>query len=354
MMMRMIRGLGFVVLIGTLVTPANSAQYSIDEIQSSIQQLGTFSSQASQNAGVLLIDAGSDALSLLHAELRSVTATEKGTTDFTTESAERTATQKVQLLNILGEIGEFASATEIVASLRETPADHMAQIEGFAALAKLGPAQITMNYAQEVLNAPSAGIIQKRAAFTPLLLYPQPSMTTLVETFAAASAPVDVRDVAILLGARLGLKNAMLPLIEAWLAAPLGDYGDYNVLIALAELVPPVEFATKVAGISVSPAFVASATRYNRFKWSNAATRASMVDTMFQVQFHEELLLALSHLLEQGNSQLLKEMGVLYTAPNQPLALNPTYKPFIQMLGYRYDGQGHFERMFDGQPVQAP
>src|SRR5690606_23235805 len=126
------------------------------------------------------------------------------------------------------------------------------------------------------------------------------------ETYAAESATLYLRDRAILLGARLGLKDSMLPLIEKWLRDPVGDYGDYNVLLALAELVPPTEFESKVAGVSIDTFYKNSATRYNRFKWADTNTRSTMLDTMIGSRFHEELLLALSHLLEHGSNELLK------------------------------------------------
>src|SRR5690554_2228382 len=52
-----------------------------------------------------------------------------------------------------------------------------------------------------------------------------------------------------------------------------------------------------------------------------------------------------SHLLEHGCVEP-QEKGVLYETPNQPVVLNSVFKPFVQMLGYRYGGQGQFERMF--------
>ncbi|MGI0117184.1 hypothetical protein [Zooshikella sp. RANM57] len=317
------------------------ASPSDDEFDNALSSLGAFQSSQARQAIQILLQADQSTLKKIHKALAEVSAEENKISDYQSEAFYKIAAKKIQLVMVLGLIGDQKSIKPLIDADKISLPEHMVHQQIFSSLAQIGPSEEIYLYAKKVLNTEGVSIIHQRSAFVPLIMNLNPELSSIVTKYLANNTSTDIKDMAIFLGAKLGLKDLIMPHIKSWLAKPLRDVGDYYVLLALAEIVSPDEFVKSVKYKALSQNFVSLAKKYNDFKYAKTKDdKNNQVSVLLSSSAFELRLLALEYLLKNKRLDLLERNQVVTKDQNNNWTVPYKYAAEMRMLGYKIKSNG--------------
>ncbi len=279
------------IALSWLVTALPMASASVVE---DIQQLSEYSQEA-QKAAVRLFDAGPQTLSVAHPIL---------------DDADQPLKLIIQLITIVGEIGDPASVPHIVNASRNFPNNAHIVHNAFMVLARIPQTDDSLSFAQESLK-PDRGLHAKRSALWFYAAHRDERGREAAEHILADSKAHDLHDTALLLLGRLGDNNAVEP-ITIMLRAGQTPGVEYNLMMALAEIAPVDKFVNVTSKLNTTSRTYHSALRRVRFNRAADSERLAVATEMLDSKFLEEKQVAIGYMVQSGNTQKLDR----YIKPN--------------------------------------
>lgn len=194
-------------------------------VEQDIQALANYGN-AARIAGQRLVERGYDALNQLESALLNPNAT---------------FPQKMQLITVLGEIGETGSVDQILDVANESPNSRYLYQNTLLALAKFEQTeQITEFVDQQLAPAKGDPLIQ-RSALAYYAQQPAPQAVQWVEQYTVPDTYPDVRYAALYLGGKLGMESVKDDII-VMLQSGQKTAREYYLLLGLAEITTLDEF----------------------------------------------------------------------------------------------------------------
>ena len=263
---------------------------SFPPIEEDIQALANYGSSA-QQAGQRLVERSYDALNALHAALLDPAAT---------------FPQKLQLITVLGEIGEAGSVEFILDVANDTPDSRYLYQNTLLALAKFEPTGEIREFVDQQLVPTNRDPLIQRSALAYYAEQPAAEATQWVTKYAAADASPDVRYAALYLGGRLGMASVKDDIV-AVLQTKQKNTREYYLLLGLADITTPEEFAQLTAGLQLDAGNLAKVTQYNLFRNADAAEKDEMAKAMLAKGDQAQKNAALTYLLKNKNADALAD-----------------------------------------------
>jgi HEAT repeat protein len=269
---------------------------------------------AARHAGPRLIERGPEILPELHAALLVPDAP---------------APQLIQLLQVLGGIGDARSVEPVVRFAEQYPERRMLK-DVFLVLAMLPQTEASDAFAVRVAENADETWYVRRMIFTYFGMHRDPRGLEWAEALLDHRDP-ERRAAALFLLARLGQDRARDPIAQMLKeGAPPNARG--ALLLALAELVGPSEFeALAPTALSWSDEYRDSL-RYTKYRTTSGAERATVCREMLRAELPGHMGLAVRCLLEQGLAHELHPYVALdLEVPGRPALL----KSELRRAGYR-------------------
>jgi hypothetical protein len=215
-------------------------------------------------------------------------------------------TERMQLLNVLAQLGDPAAVEIAIDVSRRAAPDSMLHQNAFAVVIGQPRSEDAVAYALECIRDPASSQWLRRQALGYFLVHPDPDAESLALRLAQDDPDSRLVDAALWVAARAGRTEAV-PMIQARLAAPTGTTADYYAAMALAELVDETSFDALTADLPLSPVHRQSARRYARFRAGDAAGKQALLAEMLEHGQREERSLVVQYLIEERRTDLMKE-----------------------------------------------
>lgn len=302
-------------------------------IEQDIQALANYGN-AAQQAGQRLVERGYGALNELHAALLDPAAT---------------FPQKLQLITILGDIGEAGSVEHILDVANESPNSRYLYQNVLLALAKYEPTDEISKFVDQQLVTTSRDPLIQRSALAYYAEQPTAEATQWVTQYAAADASPDVRYAALYLGGRLGMDSVKDDIVGL-LQNKQKNTREYYLLLGLAEITTPEEFAQLIAGLQLDARNVKKVEQYNLFRNADPAQKDELAKALLAKGDITQKNAAVDYLIEnkaadalaknwqQGDGFVrgaLKRAGYEITSTDDTASFTPIVRP-EHGLSYRW------------------
>ena len=279
---------------GTIQTDAKPIDVgSFPPIEQDIQAMSNYGG-AAQQAGERLVERGYDALNDLHAALLDPSAT---------------FPQKMQLITVLGEIGDSSSAEPIMQVAADMPDSKYLYQNTLLALSKLEPAQPVTDFVDQQLAQSDRDPLIQRTALAYYAHNPTVEASHWVDVYAAPDANPDVRYAALYLGGTLGMDSVKDDIIGV-LQNKQKNTREYYLLLGLAEITTPDEFARLTNGLELDSGNVTRVKQYNLFRKGNPEQKDELARMLLTEGDKTRKKAAVDYLIENRDAEALKESWI--------------------------------------------
>lgn len=314
-----------------ILLPATRAQHRIDretlrallaeteakrvmpELAKDIEALKSFHGVGKTAAG-RLVERGDEMVPRLVEALRSPEANEQ---------------QRVQIITVLGEIGDIGAVQPLIDVVRNHPQWLAERKEALFALSFLPRTEASSEFSRQVLDNEDEHPRIRRTALVYLAQQRDPSGSAYVEKFRSHSN-VELRGVALYLGARLGDLSVKDPSFEL-LALPAPRSIREPLLLGLAEVADPGEIERRVPRYLKGTKEYVSALRYARFRTGTATQRSELAREMLDAGSFVEKHIAAKFILDEQGAEALAELAGLEVRPDIRAVMRHT----LRRAGYR-------------------
>lgn len=194
-------------------------------IEEDIAAMANYGAKA-RAAGQRLVERGVDTLSYAHAVVADPSSP---------------FPQRMQLITVLGEIGDPDSADVIIDAAEENIHNRYLYQNALLALAKIEPDDDIIKFVNDQLVDEKRDPLMQRSALAYYAQQPTPEATQWVNKYAAANASPDVRYAALYLGGKLGMQSVKADIIEL-LKSGQNISREYYLLLGLTEITTLEEF----------------------------------------------------------------------------------------------------------------
>ena len=274
---------------GTMQTEPQEIDFStFPPIEQDVQALANYGNEARQ-AGQRLVEWGYDALNDLHAALLDPNATFQ---------------QKMQTITVLGEIGETGSVEHILDVANNSPDSRYLYQNTLLALAKFEQTdQVTDFVDKQLVNTNRDPLIQ-RTALAYYAQQPTAEAEQWVNKYAAPDANPDVRYAALYLGGTLGMDSVKQGIIDI-LQNKQKNTREYYLLLGLAEITMPEEFAQLIGGLELDAGNVSKVKQFNLFRQGDAAQKHGLAKVFISKGDTTQKRAAIDYLIENQDAEAL-------------------------------------------------
>lgn len=314
-----------------------------ERVQSLVQRLGDYRDAASHRALGELVALGDSAADEVSAALRNVSRAEQAARQAGTPD-QRLATSRLQLIVALGEIGGPQHARLLREVAAESGPDSMAHQNVAIALARMGAQNEARQFAREALTKDGMSDVEKRALLSQLAHRAQLQDREVARRYMSAKDPDYTRDIALLIAARTGMADEVKAALPDIVDDVTHSQRDVYALIALAETLPPEEFAARVEGTPLAGSRPKAghyrlAREHGEFMWADDAGKEALLARQLQADHDEPVIAGLRFMLENNRVDLLDRHGILLhpQASGAPMTVRPRYQKLLGFTGYRIE-----------------
>ncbi|MFK5950990.1 MAG: hypothetical protein QM500_19735 [Methylococcales bacterium] len=211
---------------GPIITETPAIDIStFPPVEQDIQTLANYGN-AARIAGQHLVERGYNVLNELHAALLNPNAS---------------FPQKMQLITVLGEIGEAGSVEHILDVANASPNSRYLYQNSLLALAKFEQTEQITEFVDKQLTPKKGDPLIQRSALAYYAQQPAPQAAQWVKQYTVPNVYPNVRYAALYLGAKLGMESVKAGIIEL-LTSGQKIAREYYLLIGLAEVTTLKEF----------------------------------------------------------------------------------------------------------------
>ena len=288
----------FLLLIGVVAPvhahgPIENEPQEIDfstfpPIEQDVQALANYGNAARQ-AGQRLVEWGYDALNDLHAALLDPNAS---------------FPQKMQTITVLGEIGEAGSVEHILDVANNSPNSRYLYQNTLLALAKFEQTDQVTEFVDQQLVTTSRDPLIQRTALAYYAQQPTADAEQWVNKYAAPDANPDVRYAALYLGGTLGMDSVKQGIVDI-LQNKQKNTREYYLLLGLAEITTPEEFAQLIDGLELSAGNVSKVKQFNLFRKGDATQKHGLAKVFISKGDSTQKRAAIDYLIENQDAEAL-------------------------------------------------
>lgn len=191
-----------------------------------------------------------------------------------------TSELKMQLMVVLGEIGDQSSMAPIIAAVKTEPANTMLVKDAFLSLARIPPAEEAIAFAQEWLEDDTTSQRQKMSALAYFASHRHRQALSWYRKFSNQDTSPPLRATALYLGAMLAEKELKGQIVEM-LVNSQDRKIDYLLWRALAEITSPEEFSQVVGQKKAEETWeLKQIDQYVRFRHSEGAEKVELAEEL--------------------------------------------------------------------------
>lgn len=253
----------------------------VAEIAQDVMALST-SGRAANKAAYRLLARGAESLPALHAALLS---------------PQSSARQRGQLIRLLSDLGDPSSVDIILRSLSVHSQEGLARVGVLRALAAIAQTPASFEFAMGLLQDPQEHPRVRRQALVYFAQQRDRRARKWVEVFMEDADP-QLQASALYLAAMLGDQGVVSQITELLRKRPHSSYR-YGLLLALAELVDPLEFEQQTETLRGHQQEYESALRLVRFRTGDAKTRSDLSHDMLMSRFPNERRTAMRDMVQR-------------------------------------------------------
>lgn len=291
---------------------------SLADISADIQALAQFSGDA-KRAGYRLLNEG---LAILPEAHSSIT------------SSQSNLQQKMQLMTLLGEIGDASSVDYIITAAKQHPDNTYIQINALNALSILPQTPSSFNYAADHLRKPSSPQAQ-RSALWYFAKHKDSRALPWARKFSVVGADPRVRDAGLYSAAVLGDTSVKAEIAELLKSKP-PFAKETNLLKALAHITNVQEFAQLTQKHNKQTEQYRSAERLVKFRQGSIDEKSKIAREILRMKSPMDIRMAVEYLVEQGASTELAPFMSEISQKKQILIKNTARKQ-----GYKINKVGN-------------
>jgi hypothetical protein len=258
---------------------------------------------------------------------------------------------KLQLYSVISQVASADAAPVLIDVARRSRPNSYAFIRASDALDLIGATAEGDRFATELAQRRGASPAMLGAAFARFSYRaPPPAVLQAAQEALSSSTDNGVRNLALRVVARGGQDAQVESAFRTLLANPSGI--DFAALSAAAEVIRPPEFQKLIANAPIKPYYISAALEQNRYTWASTAEKTSDAQLMLSHGDRPEAqAVALKHLLETNQPDLLQRFGVARTVGDSPrLWVRPDAQVIIARLGYRLFSAGNGVAIARGVP----
>lgn len=320
---------------------------------------GTYPKEVSQEVGALvdqlehhgltqdaLIAQGPSIVPQLLAALRAIAAQQNSRPPLSEEDMTRLERRKLQLYFVLGELASREAAPTLIEVALLSRPDSYAFLRASDALDAIGASGEADQFVIDLAGRPDASMAMLMAAFYRFDFRPAPpAVIAAAERWLDPTADYRLRNLALRVMATSGQQAKALAAYEAAVGNSQNNL-DYRALSALAETLPPDQFARLIERPSLSESMRNDVMVHSRYAWADPAERTRLAREMVaKSRPLEANAIGIKHLLETGQADLLLQLGVVRMLPSadgtQTLHVSHIQQIIIAHLGYRLREAGN-------------
>lgn len=289
---------------------------SSEAIRQHIQRLSQTGGGA-RTAATWLVAAGTDTLPHAHRALRD---------------SEASLALKLQLMTVLGAIGDPRSVPPIIETTRAIQGHEGVYKQIFLALGEMPATQAASAFAASQLEQDRPAVVQ-RSALVYFALQREQKARPWAERFSSADAHPEVRLAGLYLAAALGDQGAKAPIVE--LLQTSQDRSARETLVrALAELAPPDELEGLLTqlGISHQTRAYRDSLRYAAFRHGSGHEKIAAAAALLESRYPFDRRMAVGYLMEADDGKTLAKHFHLPQQYGTPMRMVPLMSPLERVI----------------------
>lgn len=257
-------------------------------IEQDIAALANYGNAARQ-AGARLVERGYDALNYLHTVLLDPNAT---------------FPQKMQLITVLGEIGETGSVEYILKVANESADNRYLYQNTLLALARFEQTDEVIEFVDKQLEQTNRDPLIQRSALAYYAQKPTIEATHWVDVYAAPDVHPDVRYAALYLGGTLGMDSVKDDIVDV-LQSKQKNTREYYLLLGLAAITTPEEFSQLTDRLELNAENLAKAKQYNRFRKGDTTKKNELAKAFLEKGDIAQKRAAVDYLTDKQDAEAL-------------------------------------------------
>lgn len=274
---------------GPIQTEAQAIDIStFPPIEEDIAALANYGNSA-RLAGQRLVERNYEALNALHAALLDPNAT---------------FPQKLQVITVLGEIGEMGSVEFILDVANDSPDSRYLYQNVLLALAKFEQNDEILEFVDAQLTQTNRDPLIQRTALAYYAQQPTTEAAQWVDIYAAPDANPDVRYAALYLGGTLGMDSVKGGIIEL-LESGQKIAREYYLLMGLAEITTLEEFNQIIDGLKLNSKNRSKANQYAELIKGTQEQRQQRAEELLNKGDITQKRAAVGYLLENKDAESL-------------------------------------------------
>jgi len=257
-------------------------------VEDDIKAMAQYGKQA-QQAGQRLVERGINALESIHQALQNP----------------QNFQQKMQLITVLGEIGESDSVDVILQATKKSDNQYLYQ-NALLALPKFEQQNKIIAFVNRQLANKQQSSLAVRSALNYYISKPQPDALQWVKQYNQPDTRDDVRYVALYLGGILGdesIKQDIINLLQNRQALTR----EYYLLLGLAEITSLDEFTRLLSQLDIDLSNREKAIKYATFRKSPADKQSELAEEFLKGADSTLRRAAVNHLVKTKNADVLGE-----------------------------------------------